>query len=80
MIHDIVEIETEATREFIKAMEATGAPKYTVDPYLEHMLFSGQFSAFFEIIVHDMPREQALENVRELIAFYTAGWRKIMGL
>lgn len=80
MIHDMVEIETEATREFIKAMEATGAPKYTVDPYLEHMLFSGQFSAFFEIIVHDMPREQALENVRELIAFYTAGWRKIMGL
>ena len=80
MIHEMVEIETQATREFVKVMEAAGAPEYKVDPYLEHMLFSGLFSAFFEIIVHDMPKEQALENVQELLAFYTAGWKKIMGL
>ena len=80
LIHDMVEMETKATREFVKVMEATGAPKYAVDPYLEHMLFSGLFSAFFEIVVHDLPKEQALENVRELLAFYTAGWQKIMGL
>ena len=39
-----------------------------------------QESGFFEIVVHDMPQEQAAEYIKELREFYTAGWTKIMGL
>ena len=34
----------------------------------------------FEIVIHDMPREQALRDVDQLRDFYTAGWLKLMGL
>ena len=51
-----------------------------IDSQLEHMLISGMFSGFFEIVVHDMPQEQAAEYIKELREFYTAGWTKIMGL
>ena len=51
-----------------------------IEPQLEHILVSGLFSSFFEIVIHDMPKEQSLRYVRELREFYTAGWTKIMGL
>ena len=80
MVHEMVEIEINATHEFAKIMESLGTPSYNIAPQLEHMLVSGMFSAFFEMIIHDVPYEKAKEYVRDLRAFYTAGWQKIMGL
>ena len=37
------------------------------------------FNAIFEVVIHDMPYEQALRDVEQLRAFYTAGWSKLMG-
>ena len=79
MVHDMVKIEVDATHRFDETMEKLGYPKYTVDPTLEHMLVSGLFSAFFEVIIHDVPYENALKYLEELRDFYTAGWQKIMG-
>ena len=52
-------------------------PSWT-DP-LCHIIASGMFNGIFEIVVHDMPREQALRDVDQLRDFYTAGWLKLMG-
>ena len=79
IIHDMAEIEVDATHKFAKTMEQLGYPKYNVDKTLEHILASGLFSAFFEVIIHDIPHENAAEYLEELKAFYTAGWKKIMG-
>lgn len=79
IVHNMVEIEVSATHKFAKILEKLGGPKYNVDPQLEHMLCSGLFSAYFELVIHDMPYEKAKEYVRNLRAFYTAGWQKIMG-
>lgn len=79
MVHDMVKIEVNATHAFAKTMESLGLPEYTVEPYLEHMLVSGMFTAFFELIIHDVPYERAKIYVKELKEFHIAGWRKIMG-
>lgn len=79
MIHDMVEIEVESTRNFIEILRGLGLQVPNIDPSLEHILISGLFSGFFEMIKHDMQREKALEFARELRAFHMAGWRKIMG-
>ena len=62
------------------ALDSLGQETRRMDPQLEHILVSGMFSAFFEIIIHNMPLEQARGYVKELREFYTAGWKKIMGL
>ena len=80
MVHDMVEIEVEATHAFADVMEGLGHPRYELDPTLEHILVSGLFSAFFELIIHDVPLEQAKKHLNVLRAFYTAGWQKVMGL
>ena len=50
-----------------------------LDPTREHILVSGMFAAFFEMIIHDVPYERASEYLKKLRAFYTAGWKEIMG-
>ncbi len=44
-----------------------------------HIIASGMFNGIFEIVVHDMPREQAMRYVDQLRDFYTAGWLKLIG-
>lgn len=80
LIHEMVEIEVKGTHDFIAVLRSLGQQVPDIDPQLEHILVSGMFSAFFEMVIHDMTKEQALNYTRELRIFYTAGWAKIMGL
>ena len=50
-----------------------------LDKSLCHIIASGMFNGIFEIVVHDMPRDQAMRDVDQLRDFYTAGWLKLMG-
>ena len=50
-----------------------------IDERLEHILITGMFNTFFELIIHEMPLEEAKHYLKEMRDFYTAGWMKIMG-
>lgn len=80
LIHQMVEIEVNATHNFIAVLKGLGRDVKDIDPKLEHLLISGMFTAFFEMVVHDMPLDQARIYTKELRAFHMAGWREIMGL
>ncbi len=78
-IDELAKIETKATHDYLKVLEELGRPSPPIDEHLEHILITGMFNAFFEMIIHKMPLEKAEHYLRELRAFYTAGWMKIMG-
>ena len=40
----------------------------------------GVFSGIFELIEHDMKKENAKKYVSEFQDFYIAGWSKILGI
>ncbi len=42
-------------------------------------MITGMFNTFFELIIHEMPLEEAKHYLKEMRDFYTAGWMKIMG-
>ena len=50
-----------------------------LDKSLCHIIASGMFNGIFEIVIHDMPKEQAMRYVDQLRDFYTAGWLKLIG-
>ena len=79
-IHDIVEIEIQMTHVFYREIEAQGYKPYTLNPTLEHMIISGEFSALFELIVHDIPKEEGLRCTNELYDFYQAAWASVLKL
>lgn len=79
MIDEMVEIESVATHDYQAVLEGLGCPVPQIDERLEHILITGMFNAFFELIIHEMPLEQAEKYLTEMQEFYTAGWMKIMG-
>lgn len=80
IVHKIVDIETKGTDELMDNLKKLNIKTNQVDKRLEHLLISGMFTAFFELIIHDIPKESAIGYVNTLHDFYTAGWAKIMGL
>ena len=79
LIDEMVEIETNATHDYLIVLEKLGRPAPPIDERLEHILITGMFNTFFELIIHEMPLEEAKHYLKEMRAFYTAGWMKIMG-
>ena len=76
LIDEMAAFETKATHNFVSALSNNQLKLY---PQLEQMLIVGMFSAYFEMFVHDLPREDAPEYTRQLLEFYMAGWQKIIG-
>lgn len=79
-VHRLVSHEMAATRTFEEALRQVGVTVHSVSPELMHILISGMVTAFFEIIIHDMPQEKALGYVQDLVEFQKAGWRKLFGI
>ena len=78
-VHNMVEVEVEYTLQYIEVLRRLGKDIPMLDKSLCHIIASGMMSGIFEIVIHDMPREQALRDVDQLRDFYTAGWLKLMG-
>lgn len=79
LIDKMVEIETKGTRDYMEVLKKLGRPSPPIDERLEHILITGMFNTFFELIIHEMPLEEAEHYLKEMRDFYTAGWMKIMG-
>lgn len=78
-VHNMVEVEVEYTKRYMEVLRRLGRDIPVLDKSLCHIIASGMFNGIFEIVVHDMPRDQAMRDVDQLRAFYTAGWSKLMG-
>ena len=78
-IHNMVEVEVESTLRYMGVLRRMGRDIPQMSRSLCHIIASGMFNAIFEVVIHDMPYEQALRDVEQLQTFYTAGWSKLMG-
>ena len=78
-VHNMVEVEVEYTLQYMEVLRRLGRDIPELSQSLCHIIASGMMSGIFEIVVHDMPREQALRDVDHLRDFNTAGWLKLMG-
>lgn len=54
MVHEMSEVEVQATHDFVEVMRENGIEVREIDPKLEHVLVSGMFTAFFELLIHKM--------------------------
>ena len=78
-VHNMVEVEVEYTLRYMKVLRRLGRRVPTLSRSMCHIIASGMFNGLFEVVIHDMPYEQALRDVKQLRAFYTAGWLELVG-
>ncbi|OON87326.1 TetR/AcrR family transcriptional regulator [Pyramidobacter sp. YE332] len=79
-VHRLTEREIAETHGFMSVMAARGRAVRTPSPFFEHIVVSGLFTALSELVVHDVPPEEALKCIDQLCDFHRAGWAKLMGL
>lgn len=79
-VHRLVEKEIQSTQDFMKVLghQARTVPKLSFD--FEHMIISGMFHSYFELIIHEVPYTEAKACAEEIYKFYSAGWAAVMGL
>lgn len=78
-VHNMVEAEVEYTLRYMDVLRRLGREVPELSQSLCHIIASGMFNGLFEIVVHDMPKDQALRDVEQFRTFYTGGWLKLIG-
>jgi AcrR family transcriptional regulator len=74
---DFVCIEEEYTNKYIETMgcEIYGNPKFSKD--IVHMITTAYFESFFEVIRHNMEKEEAKKYIRVLGKYHMEGFKAI---
>lgn len=77
-VHNMVEIEVDSTLQYIETLRSLGQNPPQIERSMCHILASGMIGGVFEIVIHDIPKEQALRDVKQLQEFFTAGWTRLL--
>lgn len=79
IVQQMVSMDVDATHMFAQNSQQLRVPVSPVNPMLEQMLISGMFTTYFQLVVYDVPQEEAAAYTDQLLTFHVAGWEKIMG-
>jgi AcrR family transcriptional regulator len=77
-MHRIVEIDVGCTMQFIEQTGNDAVSSGRLTPDLAHLLSSAFYSGVFEVVVHDMPQDEANVHIDRMRRFYNAGWKSIL--
>lgn len=79
-IDRMIDVETAHTERFIEVLKGLGMELNEIRADLNHMLASALFNGMFEVVAHDLSKEDALSYIRQLQYFFNAGWDQLLGL
>lgn len=77
-IHTLIELEIQSTLRYLQAGKERGLSVNIPAAQELHMIVNAQFSSYFELVLHDIPREQGIEYAESLTRFFVAGWKAVI--
>ena len=80
MLNRMIDIEVTYTRRFLEATGNDALQSGRLTPMLLHMLSSAYYSGLFEIVRHDMAKDDAMSYISQLRRFFTQGWSDLLGI
>lgn len=79
-LHDIANIETIHTIEFMNKLKEKGYKIKNISEKEVHMLIQAYFSSIFEVIIHDYDKREAIKCIKTVVDFNKMGWKYIFGM
>ena len=79
-IDKLVAIEMKHTTRYVELLRDMGQAVPELREDFSHMISSALFNGMFEVVAHDLPKEDAATYIKQLQAFFNAGWDRILGL
>ena len=80
MLNHMIDIEVTYTHRFLDATGNDALESGRLTPMLLHMLSNAYYSGLFEIVRHDMAKDDALSYVSQLRRFFKQGWSDLLRL
>ncbi len=77
-VHDLVELQVDKTLLYHEQLKKLGKLKGDIDRDLFHILTSAYHESLFEIIRHDIKKEDALRYIEKISNFFTAGFETVI--
>lgn len=78
-IERVVEIEVKVGMEFFQKALNQGIKINVPEEKSIHMICHCYFNTIFECVVHDYEKDETLKQIKTLVTFFDAGWKKILG-
>ena len=75
-LEGLVELDTNCTKKFLIQVGSKALAEGRVTDGFLHVVSSAFYSGIFEVVIHDMPMEEAKNYINELRAFYGNGWKE----
>lgn len=80
-VHMLIDMEVEMTERYMARARHLGHSIKEVSREELHLFINAQFSTFFELVLHEVPHEEALKYTASIYRFFAAGWREMfMGI
>lgn len=76
-LNEIAQIDEEYTLRYIENTDNDVIRSGRAGTHLIHLLCSAYVHGFFEVIRHDMTRDEAGTHIQQLLGFYSQGWDKL---
>lgn len=74
-LESLVEIDNECMKNFLVQTKSKAFMERKITDEFLHVVSSAFYSGMFEVVVHDMPLEDATKYINQLRNFYESGWK-----
>ncbi|MDE7324722.1 MAG: TetR/AcrR family transcriptional regulator [Lachnospiraceae bacterium] len=75
-LESLVELDTACMKSFLVRIGSKAMEEGRITDGFLHVVSSAFYSGIFEVVIHDMPMEEARSYINELRAFYGNGWKE----
>ena len=77
---DLIERETQSNRQYAELLASRGRPVKPLTEMQWHLLSTEYIHLVFEIVRHDLTREEALQHMAFVRSLLYPGWKELLGL
>lgn len=77
-LHKLIELETTRKNEYYTILREKGKLVGEIHPDVLHMLNSAYFTSLFEVVKHDMEKDDALSHIEQIATFFMAGFQSLI--
>lgn len=76
----LVEFQVEYSIAYLEERKRFDSSAVVLSKEELHLMVSAEFYAVFEVVRHDVPRDEAVRLINTLVRFFNPGWRDIFGV
>lgn len=77
-LHTLINLEITRKNEYYAVLREKGKLMGAIHPEVLHMLVSAYFTSLFEVVKHDIKKEDALSHIVQIYTFFESGFKSLI--